>query len=136
MAIADQLNGLALLQRALADLTSVRDYLAELVNNGNDRARNAYAEGALEVGPFVVGTTPTNQPILEANPRRRGSTWMNNGTSVISLGLGSAAPVVGRGITLQPNGGSWDGRISGVVFRGSVFAISSSAAGQLSCVEI
>lgn len=71
--------------------------------------------------------------VVAANTGQSGSSFVNDGTVGIYLGLGQAA-VVGQGIYLAPGGGSWDGRISGMTWIGAVYAIAVSGSSNNLCV--
>ena len=88
----------------------------------------------------VTTTSPRNATVaassglaLAYNVARQGSSWVNDGTIGIYLGLGVAA-VVGKDIYLGPGGGSWDGQIGPLVFIGNVYAIAISGSSNNLCV--
>lgn len=83
--------------------------------------------------PRKVATANASAEVIGPNPRRNGLSIVNGGESNVSLGLGAEA-VSGDDIVLIP-GGSWDGRISGVLWRGAVNAVSAKAS-SLAVVEI
>lgn len=89
----------------------------------------------------VTGTSPRSVAVgaasalaLAANASRKGSVWVNTGTTTISLGLGATA-VVGDDIVLAPNG-SWSGMVGNATWTGAVYAISSAAGGTLAVTEV
>lgn len=98
--------------------------------DGNGNAASAVTP----TSPRSVAVGVTSTSVLAANPSRKGSEFENTGTTTISLGLGNAA-VAGDDIVLAPSG-AWNGLISGVLWLGSVNAISSAAGGTLAVVEV
>lgn len=89
-------------------------------------------------GGVAVGTGSVT--LLSANVNRQGSTFVNTGTTGVTLTLGSTAatPVASAktGIWIAPNGGSWDGLIGSVVWTGLVQAISDSGTNTVTVVEV
>jgi hypothetical protein len=97
------------------------------------------AAGSVTFGG-TVGTTPTsstvNPPagypagvVIDANPHRRGLNIQNlsaSGGPNLTIGLGVTSPQSGAGWVLQP-GASWDGRVSGALWTGSVSVVASAA---------
>lgn len=84
------------------------------------------------VSTFAV--TTSSLQVVGENPERRGLELQMQSTSgKIYLGLGKTA-VAGSGLMLTPSG-SWNGTISGTLWRGAVNAIGS-AAGTLGVVEV
>jgi hypothetical protein len=74
-----------------------------------------------------LGTSPGT--ILARNPHRRGLSVQNlsaAGGPNLTLGLGVQTPIANTGWVLMP-GQSWDGRISGEVWTGSVTVVASVA---------
>lgn len=89
-------------------------------------------------GSVAAGGTASTvpAPLLNANANRRGLSVQNIATTgTISLGLGTTAPQINTGITLAP-GQSWDGRVSGQMFRGSISIVGSAAAVAYTSVEV
>jgi hypothetical protein len=79
----------------------------------------------------TVGVTSTL--ILAGNADRKGLILVNTSENFISLGFGSAA-VLYSGVTLNPNGGSFEmGQYS--FHTSAVYAISSGAASNLGVQE-
>jgi hypothetical protein len=83
--------------------------------------------------PRSVAVGVASAAVIAANPERRGLSIENTSETPVSLGLGQPA-VVGDDVVLQP-AGSWDGTISGVLWRGAVNAIAT-AVSSLAVVEI
>ncbi len=77
-------------------------------------------------GPIGIASAQ----VLPANAQRLGSSWENDSANLIYLGLGQAA-VIGKGIRLAAAGGSWDGRLGGATWRGTVNAIAAAAGSNL-----
>ena len=80
--------------------------------------------------------TPANSAVANLNAARKGIEIQNIGEHPVWLGLDGEAPEVGKGIMLQP-GASWNGTISGVLWRGVVRATAKEGANSfLSIVEV
>lgn len=90
-------------------------------DSGNNGTASSATAGA---GTFNVTTSSGSK--VAANSSRRGLQVVNGTDTDVSLGLGGAA-TAGQGIVLKAGGGSWDGRISGVLWTGSVFAIHAGS---------
>lgn len=90
------------------------------------------SETAEDERHIEVETTTT--VVLPANPARKGLSIVNDSSASIYVSLGNAA-VLHRDIYLAP-AGSWDGRISGRVWLGSVNAIAAVAKSNLCVVEV
>lgn len=87
-------------------------------------------------GQNTVGTNPISN-FVAANPRRRGLNVQNTsaaGGPNITLGLGLTTPQSGAGIVLAP-GASWDGRLSGMLWIGTVSVVASAAGASFAWVE-
>jgi hypothetical protein len=89
----------------------------------------------------TVGTVAGD--ILAANALRKACAVQNTGTTVIYLALGHTATATAYFIALPAGGvandGSsprWDGTVSGVLWQGSVNAISSAAGGTCVVTEL
>jgi hypothetical protein len=98
------------------------------------------AAGTAETANTVTGASPgtvavgnVSGLVIAANTTRKGLNIQNTGASTVSLGLGHPA-VLGRDLVLAPEA-SWDGRVSGALWRGAVNAIAT-AAGTLAVVEV
>lgn len=89
---------------------------------GGGAAETASAVTAGSPGIIEAGVAST--AVLPANPSRKGLTIQNTGATAVSLGLGHAA-VIGHDLVLEP-GASWDGLISGRLWRGAVNAIAAA----------
>ena len=98
-----------------------------------------FAAGSIPFGGTVgiTGASCTVSPpsgyspgvVLAANPHRRGLSIQNlsaSGGPNLTLGLGLMSPISGTGWVLPP-GASWDGRISGALWPGSLSVIASAA---------
>jgi hypothetical protein len=84
------------------------------------------------ISTFTVGLA--SALVVGENTERRGLELQQQTTGAkVYLGLGKAA-VAGSGLMLEP-GGSWNGTISGLLWRGAVYAIGSAAA-TLGVVEL
>lgn len=112
--------------RAMDLLEQIASTLARGLELQETSTKNFPATGSIPLGGSV-GTQQTT--VLEANPNRRGVTIQNlsgSGGPQLTIGLGNRSPINGQGIVILP-GGSWDGRVSGEVFKGSVTLISTAA---------
>lgn len=129
---------------------SIDRSLIRLVELGQSPRENlTFGGGSIPFGG-TVGVTPAScsmQPpagyspgtILPANPHRRGLTIENlsaAGGPSLTLGLGVQSPQSLIGITLLAGGGSFDGRISGMMFTGFVVVIASGAGCIFGGVEV
>jgi len=83
--------------------------------------------------PRTFTVTSSSQLVLAANPARAGLSVINDSGVEIYLGLAQAA-AVGSDISLYPGGGSWDGRVSQLVWTGAVYAIAASGSSNNLCV--
>ena len=89
----------------------------------------------------TVGTVAGD--ILASNASRKACAVQNTGTTVIYLALGHTASATAYFIAL-PAGGTandgssprWDGTVSGVLWQGSINAISSAAGGTCVVMEL
>jgi hypothetical protein len=91
------------------------------------------ASAVTSESPRSVVVGAASAPVIAANTERKGLSIENTGKEAVSLGLGAAA-VLGDDIVVEP-AGSWDGTISGVLWRGAVNAIAA-AASTLAVVEV
>lgn len=132
-----------LAQRAFAQLLdklgSIDVSLIRLVELAQGPRENLFAAGSISFGG-TVGTSPSTCTVtppsglppgvvLAANPHRRGLSIQNlsaSGGANLTIGLGQTAPQPGTGWVLLP-GASWDGRVSGAVWPGSVSVVASAA---------
>lgn len=116
--------------------------------------------GALNVaGQFLVTFTPpasnvastpiqtlvgaSSSLVLAANAVRKACGVKNTGTTVIYLGLGAIPTVTAYHIALGACGvhddgssSEWSGSLSGVVWTGAIYAISSSSGGTCVVTEL
>lgn len=136
------------LEQLFAKLTSIDESLVRMLE-----LAQAPREGLMTAGttPFggQVGVTPSSCTVippagmppgvvLGAHPHRRGLAVQNlsaAGGATLTLGLGLTSPQSGIGLTLAP-GGSWDGRISGAVWTGSVSVVASEAGCAFAGLEL
>ena len=84
--------------------------------------------GSVEIAvntSVLVATTPTL--VLAANTMRVDADLTNDGDDVIYLARGGR-PVLGKGIRLAPNGGTYSIRPQNL-FRGAVYGISAASEG-------
>jgi hypothetical protein len=77
--------------------------------------RDAYVPISVPA-PIAVGTGTT--PVVGANPQRRILILVNDSDTKMYLYPGAGPAVLGRGIPLYPNGGSWE-----VEWEGAIQAI-------------
>lgn len=141
---AERAKGMAqaagLAHRAFELLSRIDTSLLQIARQTQTRADNALAEGAnhgsASVGQGGITNNGWNGPhLVDANPERRGLEIRNTGAQSVCLGLGQNSPTFGAGIVLAPfgqPGSTWDGRISGAVWKGSVTPVA--AAGQTSTI--
>jgi hypothetical protein len=117
----------------LSTLASLDRRIRRLVELHEAPPRNFLAAGSV-AGGGQAGLQPA--VLLAPNPRRRGLSVQNTGAAGnLSLGLGTTAPQAGTGITLAP-GASWDGRVSGSLWTGSLSVVGSQAGVTYSWVEV
>ena len=85
--------------------------------------------------PASVSVSTSGTLVLNANAARTGLVLVNCSTgAVMSLALGTTAPSVNSGITLQPNGGAWS--MDQFSFtRSAVYAAASVASSTLAVQE-
>lgn len=120
--------------RALKHLEKIELTLGRLLELQQGPRLNFLAAGTV-AGSGTAGTTPTSG-VLSPNPRRRGLNVQNLGSAgSLTLGLGTTTPIAGTGIVLAP-GASWDGRVSGAVWPGSVSVVASQAGVAFSWLEL
>lgn len=105
-----------------------------LTGSGSGSGGTTTAAAVTGASPRSVAVGVASALALAANAGRKGSSWVNTGTTTISLGLGATA-IAGDDIVLAPNG-SWDGMVGPALWTGLVNAISSAAGGTLSVVEV
>lgn len=99
-------------------------------------SKDVYLTAFAEGGAGEAEAKTTSSQILAANPYRTGLAVENRGpTNVVYLGLGTAA-VLGQGVGPIVVNGSWDGRVSGTVWKGAVFAIAETGAVKVSYQEV
>lgn len=128
-----------LFNQVIDRLSSIDVSLTRLVELGQAPRENLFAAGSTPFGGTVgtSGPTCTVPPplglspgiVLAANPHRRGLSIQNlsaAGGPNLTLGLGVQTPQAGTGWVLVP-GASWDGRVSGAVWTGSLSVIASAA---------
>jgi hypothetical protein len=92
---------------------------------------SVYAPTLASPREVAVGTV--SGVVLAKNGSRKGLSIQNTGSVNVSLGLGLVA-IAGHDVVLEP-GGSWDGTIGTVLWRGQVNAIAG-AASTLAVVEV
>jgi hypothetical protein len=125
--------------RVLEKLHSIDHNINRMLEVMQTPRENLMAQGSVTFGG-TVGTSPTsatvnpptgypNGVVIDANPHRRGLNIQNlsaPGGPNLTIGLGVTTPINGAGWVLQP-GASWDGRVSGAVWMGSVSVVASAA---------
>jgi hypothetical protein len=130
---------------AMSRLGEISRSLTQLLALQQSPRKNFLAAGTV-AGGGTVGVTPGScnvqllgappGVILKASPHRRGSSVQNTGTTGnLTLGLGITQPQSGQGLVLTP-GQSWDGRISGEIWSGSVCVVGSQAGVAFSYLEV
>jgi hypothetical protein len=130
---ASPLTGKQLALQAAQDLCDVKEQLEQLV-----RLQSSPVENFLAAGSIAGGGTATAVPIpvMNGNPKRRGLSIQNIGAAGnLTLGLGMTDPQPNMGLVLLP-GESWDGRVSGAVFRGAVSVVGVAAGVAYSWLEM
>lgn len=128
-----------LFNQVVERLTNIDVSLTRLVELAQGPRENLFAAGSTPFGGTVGATPatctvapPLGMPpgvVLAANPHRRGLSIQNTsaaGGPSLTLGLGIMSPQAGTGWVLAP-GASWDGRVSGAVWPGSVTVVASAA---------
>lgn len=129
---AEPLTGRQLALQAVGDLRELVAHARKLVALRESSEKRYLMIGSVP-GGGTIGTTA--EGLLAANANRKGLSIQNLGVAGnLTLGLGLTSPQAGTGITLQP-GQSWDGRISGQLWRGSVSAVGSAAGVVYSYLE-
>lgn len=131
-AVQQALTGRQLALQAVGDLRDVLHGIRQLVRVQESSAKRYLMSGSLAGGGTINVTAAA---LLNANSNRNGLSVQNLGTvGNLTLGLGTTSPQSGTGIVLQP-GQSWDGRVSGQMWRGSVSIIGSQAGVTYSFLE-
>lgn len=127
------------IDKLLGHLHEIDHNISRLLEVTQTPREGLMAAGSVTFGG-TVGTTPTsstvNPPagsptgvVVDANPHRRGLNIQNlsaSGGPNLTIGLGVTSPQSGAGWVLQP-GASWDGRVSGALWTGSVSVVASAA---------
>jgi hypothetical protein len=99
----------------------------------NMRTNSGQYEVANQPAAVSVGTSST--PVLPANRSRVYALFVNDSANVIYLGFGQNA-VVGQGIRLNANGGSFEMSAgAGNLYQGAINAISGTANSNLCVTE-
>lgn len=137
-----------LVTQALERLRSIDVSLTRLVELAQGPRENLFAAGSIPFGgavgvqPSTCTVMPPNgMPpgvVLNANPHRRGLSLQNisaAGGPSLTIGLGLTSPQSGTGIVLAP-GASWDGRVSGAIWPGSVSVVAGAAGCLFSGLEV
>jgi hypothetical protein len=126
-------------EHVLRHLSAISSDLRRMLQLQQSSVRNFIAAGSVS-GGGQIGAAP--QPIIAANPKRRGLRVQNlaaAGGGTITLGLGQTAPQPGTGIVLQPGGvdaSTWDGMVSGAVWTGSVSIVGSTGGISYSFLDV
>jgi hypothetical protein len=113
-------------------LSAIERLLHRQLELAQSNRRNALGSGSV-AGGGTIGVAPG--PIVNANPKRTGLSVQNNGAAGnLTLGLGTTQPQSGTGLLLAP-GASWDGRVSGALWLGSVSVVGSTTGVVYSWLE-
>lgn len=99
-----------------------------------DRLWRVARVGTQPAGGVAVGASSVT--VIGPNPFRRGLSIVNLGPAIVFLTLGDQAAVVNTALALSASLGSWDGRLSGCLWMGSVQAISSAGGNTIGVVEV
>lgn len=100
------------------------------------RAKGGDTDPASDATPSKVTVTTSDTAVLSANPSRAGVSIVNAGSNPVSLRpASSGAAVAGEGIWLAAGGGSWDGKISGRLWKGRVRGIAVGGSSDLAVTE-
>lgn len=130
--VVEPLTGRQLALQVAGDLRDLLHTARQMVALKESSRKRFLMVGSL-AGGGTVGTAA--QSILNANANRKGLSVQNIGTAGnLTLGLGTTSPQSGTGIVLLP-GNSWDGRVSGQMWTGSVTIIGSAAGVVYSFLE-
>jgi hypothetical protein len=73
-------------------------------------------------GAGTANVTTSTGVVVASNSTRTGFQVVNDSDTTVYLGLGTAA-LANAGIRLNANGGSWDGRVSNILWKGAVNSI-------------
>jgi len=85
--------------------------------------------------PGKVAVKTTNTEILKENTARNGLEVVNAGGNAVYLNFGKAATIE-TGLMLGASGGSWDGHLGGLVWRGSIFGIAPGGEVNITVTEV
>ena len=136
------------IDRLLERLHSIDHNISRLLEVSQTPREDLMAAGSVTFGGTVGATPgsctvapPSGSPpgvVIDANPHRRGLNIQNlsaAGGPNLTIGLGVTSPQAGAGWVLQP-GASWDGRVSGALWTGSVSVVASGAGCTFSGGEV
>jgi hypothetical protein len=93
----------------------------------------ASASAVTSESPRSIAVGAASAAVIAANATRKGLSVENTGKESVSLGLGAGA-VLGEDVVIEP-AGSWDGTISGVLWKGAVNSIAAVGS-SLAVVEV
>lgn len=126
-------TGRQLAQQLLEYVCDMATTLRRMLELQESSVKNFLGAGSV-AGGSSVGTVAAT--IINANPKRKGLSVQNIGEAGnLTVGPGVTAPIAGTGIVLAP-GASWDGRISGMVWKGSISVIGSQGGVEYSFLEV
>lgn len=129
---AGQVTGRQLALQAAQDLRDMVRRIGEVVDLLRSPVKDFITAGTVGGGGTVEGA-PVQ--VLNGKPNRRGLFIANlDPDRSLTIGLGISAPALGTGLTLLP-GQSWDGRISGAIWVGSVTLVGDPAGTLFSWLE-
>jgi hypothetical protein len=114
----------ALAKKIVDRLTGIESVLNEQLRLSQSSVQNFIGAGTV-TGGGTAGAVPV--AIVNGNPRRRGLHVQNlSAGGNLTVGLGTTQPQPGTGIVLPP-GQSWDGRVSGALWKGSISVVGVTA---------
>ncbi|HVA88893.1 MAG TPA: hypothetical protein VNL71_03540 [Chloroflexota bacterium] len=89
-------------------------------------------------GVFAIPKEEAMVTLLQPNTRRLGLSIVNSGEHAVRLYLGEVAGTqAGIGTAwLEPEGGSWDGRLSSIMWCGAICAVGLGGASQVDIAEV
>jgi hypothetical protein len=113
----------AIAKKIIERLTGIESVLNEQLRLSQSSVQNFIGAGTVAGGGTALAV-PT--AVINGNPRRRGLHVQNLAAAGnLTVGLGTTQPQPGTGIVLTP-GQSWDGRVSGALWKGSISVVGTT----------